>query len=269
MNDGAMIVNVGTGIGEISQDMLKIGTCERNRATVSITSDGDGCMTCSFEKMSMRKKIKIVCSTTLNLGCSNGTTDEIIDIVFSTALVTMIDVDGASLLHAICPVDSDIEKQAATAWLSSKYDVRPVYIREKDLVSENRLWGDLFRFIPANNVPTLTRFSTVRASFNPSTTTDGHYHAVSEEAYLVESGSADIQVWNPQKPDEYNKLYNVGPSDYLAIPRGMAHRVFAGPDARFVCVVIASPPFSFWDQFFPDRPAVLPNQSTSFKYKSV
>ena len=254
MKDGSIIVNAGSGRGEITLDALTPGTYEANRAVVSVTKN-NGCITCSFEKMNMTKSIKILCSAApLNLGCSNGTSDEIMDIVFSVALVTMIRIDGRSIPCDICMVDRDVERQVATTWLPDKYDKMPCHINEKDLVREIRPWGNLFRFVPNNGAASLERFSTVRASFEPGTNTDGHYHAVSEEAYLVESGVADILVWDPNDLDRNHKTYHMKTGDYLSIPRGQAHRVFVDSVEKFVCVIVASPSFSFWDQFFPVNP---------------
>ncbi len=41
----------------------------------------------------------------------------------------------------------------------------------------------------------------------------------------------------------------------LSIPKGTAHKVTVTSKEKFSCLVIASPPFSFWDQFFqfPDK----------------
>ena len=69
---------------------------------------------------------------------------------------------------------------------------------------------------------------------------------------MVESGSADILVWNPKNIDEECRTYHVDVGNCLTIPHGMAHRVFADAIKGFTCVVVASPPFSFWDQFFPE-----------------
>lgn len=255
MKDGALVVNAGTGTGEVTRDALAPGSYEKNRATITITKNGDGCVTCGFEKMGMRKTVRMVCSATpLNLGCGAGTTDDVMDVVFAAALATMIGVDGRQLSNSIHSVGADIEKRVATALLPPKYGLVPNHIAEGDLVREGRPWGCLFRFVPAEGAPALTRFSTARASFDPGSATEGHCHAVSEEAYLVESGSADILVWDPKDPKAEQKTYHVATGSYLSIPRGMAHRVLADPAEGFVCVIVASPPFSFWDQFFPNRP---------------
>ena len=253
MKNGAKIVNAGSGMGEVSPDALKPESYADNRATASITKN-DGRITCVLEKMGMRKVIEVMCSATpFNLGCGHGTADEIMDFVFSLVLVVLVNVDGGNVARAINPVDRSLERQVAAAWLPDAYGVKPSHIKYDDLVDEDRPWGKLTRFFSHGTGANLSKFSVVRASFGRGTSTDGHYHAVSEEAYLVESGTADISTWDPKNPDAAHKTFNLNPGDYLSIPRGHAHRVFAGSVENFVCLVIASPPFSFWDQFFPTR----------------
>ena len=256
MKDGSLVLNAGTGTGEISQDVLMPGTLEKNRATVTITKNADGCVMCSFEKMGLRKTVRILCSATpLNLGCGAGTTDDVMDVVFATALATMLCMGGRRLSNSIHPVDADAEKLVAATLLHPGYCAESKHIMKGDLVCEARPWGNLFRFASPGGAPTLPNFSLARASFDPGSTTDGHYHAVSEEAYLVESGSADILVWDPKDANAERKTHHVVAGSCLAIPRGMAHRVFADPTEGLVCVIVASPPFSFWDQFFPTQSA--------------
>lgn len=250
MRDGSLIINAGTGTGEISQDILMPGTYEKNRAVITITKSDEGCVECHIEKMGMTKTVRILCSATpLNLGCGVGTTNDVMDVVFATALAAMIYIGDRQLSNSIHRIDADVEKLVATTLVNPKYNAVPKHILGNDLVREARPWGSLFRFAPAENAQTLDNFSMARAVFDPGSTTDGHYHAVSEEAYLVESGSADISVWDPK--EVCIEQYHVVVGSYLAIPRGMAHRVFADPIDGFVCVIVASPPFSFWDQFFP------------------
>ena len=178
MKDGALVVNAGTGTGEVSQDIMTPGTREKNRATITVTKNRGGCVMCSFEKTGLRKVVRILCSATpLNLGCGAGTTDDVMDVVFSTALATMIGVDGRRLSNSIHPVGADTERLVATALLPPKHDVAPNHIMERDLVREERPWGILSRFVPPRDAPTLTRFSTARASFDPGSATDGHYYA--------------------------------------------------------------------------------------------
>ena len=101
MSDGTLIVNTGTGTGEVSPDVLTSGVYERNRAVVTISKNKEGCISCNFEKMGMKKVVKILCSATpLNLGCGNGTTNEVIDIVFAAALAVMIGVNSRQLSNS-------------------------------------------------------------------------------------------------------------------------------------------------------------------------
>ena len=251
MKDGVKIINAGSGMGKISLDVINPEAYAKNRATASITKK-DGRTTCVLEKMDMKKTIEIMCSATpLNLGCGNGMADEIMDFVFSLVLVILVNIDGANITRTINPVDRSLELQVAAAWLPDVYRVKPNHIKHNDLVSEDRPWGRLSRFFSNEDFVNLSRFSMVRASFGPGTSTDGHYHVVSEEAYFVESGTADILTWDPKNPDTTHETFKINPGDYLSIPRGHAHRVYVDSVEKFTCLVIASPPFSFWDQFFP------------------
>lgn len=252
--DRAKIVNAGSGIGEVSSDALKPESYEQNRATASITKNDDGNVVCVLEKMGMKKTVEVICSANpLNLGCGLGTPDEIIDFVFSLVLVILVNADRSSAANAINPIDPSWERQVTDAWLPDPYGVKTNHIKHEDLAREYRPWGNLTRFFSHESCANLSRFSMVRASFERNTRTDGHYHAVSEEAYFVESGSANISTWDPKRPDATHKTFRLNPGDYLSIPKSHAHRVFVGPKEAFVCLVIASPPFSFWDQFFPAR----------------
>ena len=266
MKNGAKIVNAGSGAGEVSPDALKPESYTKNRAAASIT-EVNGHISCVLEKNDMTKTIEIICSANpLNLGCGDGTADEIMDFVFSLVLVILINVNGSNITRTINPVDPDMARQIATMWLPDLYDVKLNHIKSAELVDEHRPWGKLTRFFSYENGANLDRFSIVRASFEQNTSTDGHYHAVSEEAYFVESGTEDISTWDPKNPDATHRVFNLNPGDYLSIPKGRAHRVFAGAMEKFVCLVIASPPFSFWDQFFPIHPppALQPFSAQAF-----
>src|SRR5260370_41886732 len=89
-----------------------------------------------------------------------------------------------------------------------------------------------------------------RAGFPIGTAeTIGHYHLHSEEVYVVEQGSAEITTWPYAEPNaRASFLVNVG--DCVIIPPEYAHQVLVNSSIDFVCLVFASPPFSFWDQFF-------------------
>ena len=118
---------------------------------------------------------------------------------------------------------------------------------------EPRPWGGLRRFGPDY----LGSFSVAKATFKPGTATDGHYHLMSDEAYVVLGGTAVIMTWDPNDPSATSG-FAVGGGDYLMIPCGTAHKVFVTSADDFVCLIVASPPFSPWDQFFPRVPNCAP-----------
>jgi len=254
MKDGVTVLNAGTGTGEVARDVLEPGVHKMHTAAITTTvnhySDD---IVCRLENAGMDKSIRIMCSAhPLTLGCGAGTADQVMDVVFSVALTTMMHTDGRRLSRSIHRVDPDIERYVARICLSTGRDTAtPRLLKTKDLVVESRPWGTLSRFASP-----LSEFSTVRASFEPGANTEGHYHDCSAEMYLAESGTANILVWDPK----YNsgsdgnsgspRKYSIEAGYCLPIPRGWAHCVSAGP-VGFTCIVIASPPFSFWDQFFP------------------
>ena len=251
MKDEAIVINAGSGNGEISSKMLALGTFEKNRAKIQILEKNDD-LNCIFTKMNMKKKITILCSGhPINLRYGNGTAKEIIDFVFSMMLLASVNTNPSKLDSKIHPLDVGIEEKVASLWEETQhlpYRLQPQLIKTIKLKAKNRPWGKLFRFVSEKN--NLERFSLARAVFKPNSNTDGHYHAISEEAYLAEHGNADIVTWDPQKPKDKIK-FSVKPGDYIAIPKGRAHRVCVTSKRDFTCLIIASPPFNFWDQFFP------------------
>ena len=247
MKDKTMLVNAGSGRGEISEMMLNTGKFNKNKAKINITKNNDH-LYCTLTKMGLKKQITILGSAhPINLRCGNGTPTEMMDFVFSVMLLTAIKTKPESLETSICLISQDIQKEIVILSEHVTDLLQANLIQNNKLSGEDRPWGKLFRFSSSQD---LKNFSLVRATFEPNCTTEGHYHAVSEEAYVVESGTADIFTWNPKNIDD-KTTFNVKPGDYLSIPKGMAHKVIVTSQEKFSCLVIASPPFSFWDQFFP------------------
>lgn len=247
MKDGALVVNAGSGRGEVSNRMVKPGTFEHNRATICVHSREDD-LVCVLSKAGMAKTVEILCSAhPANLRYGEGTAKEAMDFVFSLMALTAVETDPSNLSCMIHPVDLSIERRVANLCVAGPESIRPHVIRPHELLGEQRPWGYLCRFV--RNEPGLERFSVARASFKPGSNTDGHYHIESEEAYVAETGAANIITWDPKDPST-TTAFDVKPGDYLVIPRGCAHRVVASAKG-FECLIVASPPFSFWDQFFP------------------
>ena len=83
--------------------------------------------------------------------------------------------------------------------------------------------------------------SLAEASLEPGQATQRHYHAQSEEIYLLTQGGGRLEIDGEAR--------EVGAGDAALIPRGAWHELVAGPDgARLLCM--CSPPYSHDDTFF-------------------
>jgi mannose-6-phosphate isomerase-like protein (cupin superfamily) len=83
--------------------------------------------------------------------------------------------------------------------------------------------------------------SLAEASLPGHAATRRHYHANSEEIYLVLEGEGELEV------DE--EVRAVGAGDAILIPPGSPHRLTAGQDGvRILCCCV--PPYSDDDTFF-------------------
>jgi len=248
MKDGAIVFNAGSGRGEVSSRMLEPGASEAHRCRMEIRKRGDD-VACVFTKNGGRKTVKILdCAHPINLRSGKGNPSESVDLVFSLMLLVAIKQNPESLRRAISHVDMSLEREAAALLEDCACAAKPRLVRARELVGEQRPWGSLFKLV--GGIARLGNLSVVRASFGRNASTDGHYHLSSEEAYIMERGTADIVTWDPKDPDDQN-VFKVSPGDILTVSKGRAHRVFVTSDEDFTCLVVASPPFSCWDQFFP------------------
>jgi quercetin dioxygenase-like cupin family protein len=83
--------------------------------------------------------------------------------------------------------------------------------------------------------------SLAEASLEPGQATQRHYHARSEEIYLITDGGGTLEVDGVSQ--------QVGPGDAILIPPGAWHELVAGADgARLLCM--CAPPYSHDDTFF-------------------
>ena len=83
--------------------------------------------------------------------------------------------------------------------------------------------------------------SLAEASLEPGQATERHYHARSEELYVLLEGSGEMEVDGERSA--------VGPGDAILIPPGARHQIHAG-DAplRFLCC--CAPPYAHEDTYF-------------------
>ncbi|MDW8338104.1 MAG: cupin domain-containing protein [Thermoleophilia bacterium] len=85
------------------------------------------------------------------------------------------------------------------------------------------------------------RQSLAEASLAPGRATRRHYHARSEEVYLLLEGGGRMEVDGEER--------EVGVGDAIRIPPGAWHRLAAGSSgARFLCC--CAPPYADEDTFF-------------------
>jgi quercetin dioxygenase-like cupin family protein len=83
--------------------------------------------------------------------------------------------------------------------------------------------------------------SLAEASLASGAATQRHYHARSEEIYLIVEGGGELDVDGERQ--------DVGPGDAIHIPAGAWHQLSAGADgARLLCCCV--PPYSDDDTFF-------------------
>ena len=85
------------------------------------------------------------------------------------------------------------------------------------------------------------RQSLAEASLEPGQSTRRHYHASSEEIYLLLEGGGSLEV--------DGEVAEVGAGDAVLIPPGAWHQLTAGSSgARLLCCCV--PPYSDGDTYF-------------------
>ena len=83
--------------------------------------------------------------------------------------------------------------------------------------------------------------SLAEATLEAARATQRHYHAASEEIYLIVEGGGELEVDGDRR--------DVGAGDAILIPPGAWHELTAGGDGvRLLCCCV--PPYSDADTFF-------------------
>jgi quercetin dioxygenase-like cupin family protein len=83
--------------------------------------------------------------------------------------------------------------------------------------------------------------SLAEATLEAGQRTQRHYHAVTEEIYLITAGGGVLEVDGDER--------GVGVGDAILIPAGAWHELVAGADgARLLCM--CAPPYSHDDTYF-------------------
>ncbi|MEO8205963.1 MAG: cupin domain-containing protein [Chthoniobacterales bacterium] len=81
--------------------------------------------------------------------------------------------------------------------------------------------------------------SLAEASVPAGTTTERHYHKLSEEFYFILEGNGEMEINGEKHP--------VKPGDGILIPPGVSHHITATGDLRFLCC--CAPPYSHEDTY--------------------
>lgn len=83
--------------------------------------------------------------------------------------------------------------------------------------------------------------SLAEALLAPGQATERHYHAETEELYVLLDGEGEMEIEGERR--------EVGPGDAILIPAGAWHQIRAGADElRFLCC--CAPPYRHEDTFF-------------------
>jgi mannose-6-phosphate isomerase-like protein (cupin superfamily) len=117
-----------------------------------------------------------------------------------------------------------------------------VEIRSRDRAAAfTTLDGSTIRVLLDSSSGGAANQSLAEAELAPGQETQRHYHARSEELYVLLEGDGELEVDGERA--------NVGPEDAVLISPGAWHRIRAGDQgARFLCC--CAPPYSDSDTFF-------------------
>jgi S-adenosylhomocysteine hydrolase/mannose-6-phosphate isomerase-like protein (cupin superfamily) len=254
MKNEVEIINTGSGTGEISPNLLKEGKIYINQGVIDIGKLEDH-FTCAIEKNNDKKFINLLYGGyPINLRGGHGTATEAIEIVFSCMLLSAIQYKEYLNVgkKGIIALNESVEKEIAQFWYlnnDQNHDSEPELFEPVKASMSDRPYGGVIKFGRKENA--LNNFSVARAVFFPNKTTLGHYHKISEEGYIFEKGRAKIYMWHVDFP-HIKKSFDCKAGDYLTIPPLYVHQIKTMSEGC-VCLVIAAPSFSFWDQFFPDE----------------
>ena len=101
--------------------------------------------------------------------------------------------------------------------------------------------GSTIRVLLDASVGGAVEQSLAEAWLEPGQTTGRHYHAQTEEIYVLLDGEGELEVEGERRL--------VGPGDAILIPAGAWHQIRAGDaPVRFLCC--CAPPYSDDDTFF-------------------
>lgn len=249
MKDGATLVNAGSGHGELDKRLWNSSEHMLHDAQIKV-DEAKGHLIVSSEKAGLRKSVTILGGGyPVNLHLGKGTSHDAIQFVMAMLFLAALEGPGTQQ-NGIQPLSKDIQEHIASSYvqLENTDTFKPTYVRTKKLTLSKRPYGGIYPF--HNNLNDVAHFAVVHAHFNMGSKTRGHYHLRSQEAYYALKGRAKIMTWRHDKPNTTKQTHTMQQGDYLLVPEGYFHDVIVEGSEDFETLVISSPPFQIWDQFF-------------------
>lgn len=251
MRDGAIICNAGSGRGELALELQSPGTYKIHDSEVIIRDENDH-LIFILQKYDLQKTITVLAKAfPINLHIGVGTSHDAIEIVMALLLLAALE-GPSSRTKGLQPLSFDLQELVAEAVLQSDIHPKtfsPIHIKTKSLPGSEKPYGSIFPF--HNELSEMANLSVARVQFRTKTKTRGHYHRRTQESYYVEKGTANLVLWPNGFPDEIT-TYSLQSGDYLLVPENYFHDVRVTSSTDFECLVIATPPFLAWDQFFKE-----------------
>lgn len=253
MCDGAVICNAGSGRGEITQSLQTPGEFFVHDSSMNVIEEGDHLIV-KLKKYDTEKTITILAkSFPINLHIGAGTSHDAIEIVMALLLFGALGGPN-SKKEGLQPLSFEIQELVAEAVLNNSTHLvascPPTYVKTRTLTMDHKPYGGIIPF--HNEISNAANLSVARVLFRSGAGTRGHYHRRTQESYYVEKGSASLKIW-PSENHADVTTYSLEPGDYLLVPENYFHDVQVTSSEDFECLVIATPPFSPWDQFFKQK----------------
>lgn len=252
LKDKTVIVNAGSGRGELDMRIWEPSESEFHDAKLKVEKS-EGNITVFSEKAGQNKKVIILGSGyPINLHLGKGTSHDAIQFVM--AMLFLAGLEGPDNYEkGIQPLSSNIQEHIAASYvrLENPNVFEPTYVRTKDLELGERPYGGVYPF--HSHLNDKAHFAVVRAWFKAESKTRGHYHLRSQEAYYAIKGVAVIMTWKHDEPNALKQAHKMQPGDYLLVPEGYFHDVVVEGSEDFETLVISSPSFQIWDQFFEEE----------------
>lgn len=114
--------------------------------------------------------------------------------------------------------------------------------REEQLPFTTKDGSTIRSLLDHANAPVANQ-SLAEATLHAGSSTDRHFHKLSEEFYYILDGRGMMEIDGDQR--------EVGPGDAILIPAGARHQIRATIALRFLCC--CAPPYAHDDTYFDSR----------------